>query len=42
MLEKRYPKGKIAEIFGVPRSTIYRELNETVSNTGEWYGYLLE
>jgi IS30 family transposase len=26
MLERRYPKDKIAEILGVHRSTIYREL----------------
>ena len=26
MLERRYPKNKIAEILGVHRSTIYREL----------------
>ena len=28
ILEKRYPKGKIAEILGVHRSTIYRELKK--------------
>lgn len=26
MLEKRYPKSKIADILGVHRSTIYREI----------------
>src|SRR5579883_2171790 len=29
MLERRYPKNKIAEILGVHRSTIYRELKRS-------------
>jgi transposase, IS30 family len=35
MLEKRYPKGKIAEILGVHRSTIYREIKR--NSCTHWY-----
>lgn len=35
MLEKRYPKGKIATILGVHRSTIYREIKR--NSCTHWY-----
>jgi IS30 family transposase len=35
MLERRYPKNKIAQILGVHRSTIYREVKRNTCT--HWY-----